>query len=63
MWVQMQIKSNFQKFSQKVKHNICDQTKWSNFHNKAAKLPCAEVQAAMGVTFCYMLYHAIVLFV
>jgi len=28
---------NFQKYSQKVKQNICDQTKRSNFHNKNAK--------------------------
>jgi len=30
MWGKMQIRPNFQKFSQKVKQNICDQTKRSN---------------------------------
>ena len=39
---QMQIRPNFQKLSQKVKQNICDQSKQQKFHNRNAKLPCAE---------------------
>jgi len=39
---QMHIRPNSQKFSQKVKQNICNQTKRQNFHNENAKLPCSE---------------------
>jgi len=34
MWSKMQIKPNFQIYSQKVKQKNCNQTKRSNFHNK-----------------------------
>jgi len=46
MWDQTQIRPNFQKFSRKVKQNICDQSKQTNFYNKNAELPCAEVFSA-----------------
>jgi len=48
----LQIAPNFRQFSEKVKQNICDQTKRSNFHNKNAKLPKQQ----WGVVFCCMLF-------
>jgi len=62
MWGQMQIRPNFQKFSQKVKQSRCDESKQSSFHNKKTKLSCAEVfsaclslsKAAVG---CYILLY------
>ena len=54
------------KFSQKVKQNICDQTKRSNFHNENAKLSVliffCLFRQQFGVISCCMLY-AILLFV
>ena len=39
MWGQMQIEPNFQKFSQKVKQNICDQTNGEIFTIKTPSFP------------------------
>jgi len=45
---QMQIRPNFQKLSQKVKQNICDQSKQQNFTIETPSFPVLRIFAYLS---------------